>query len=46
MRVCPVHAGTKLAAQRLGIQLRDMKPRAPQSFREGPTDNAETIQIK
>ena len=37
---------TKLAAKRLGVHINDLKPRSLQSFKEGPTDTPEAMQIK
>jgi hypothetical protein len=36
----------ELAAQRCGVLVSDLQPRALASFRERPTDNAEAMQIK
>ena len=38
--------GTKLACKRLGIIPDSLKPRSLQSFREGPTDTPDAMEIK
>ena len=37
---------SKLAAEKLGIDLKQLVPRSLESFREGPRDNADSLELK
>ncbi len=42
----PQEPASKLAAMKLGIELSTMRPRTLESFKEGPTDNADSLSLK